>query len=386
MRIVLRRMVGHNVVLRMVVAVWVSTTSAFWIMQSKETTRPHSFVGTCSNYIPDKSPQIQRLMEWLSCQEGIKGKRRQQWNNVAIGSSEAGIRGVFSKRSFSPGDVILKIPYISSLVIDEEYDDKIGHTKLRAQEPRLGFQFWQRYFNDTETREKYQSYLDCLPLTPDNPHFDPTPDFWSQDEIQEVEIPNLVDQWLSRKREIDKIVNDAGQFDNGTAILQCCWIIQTRAFTITYKKTKKKKSSTITDATTTPRSLSSRVVLIPFFDMINHARSANARIKVIENKTNPKNSYFALVATDYIPKGSEIFICYGTGEETSLELFGKYGFLPAVDKDARVALPLLPNQTWSTTLEQDESLLLHPVGQQEPLRTILSIRIYAKQLLLQQQG
>mmetsp|Transcript_10503 Transcript_10503/g.16112 ORF Transcript_10503/g.16112 Transcript_10503/m.16112 type:complete len:349 (-) Transcript_10503:511-1557(-) len=321
-------MVAYHVVLRMVVVVvLVSATSSFLIVQREgTTTHPHSFVkkACCNHYIPDESPQIQRLMEWLSShQEGI-GYRQRQWNDVAIGSSsEAGIRGVFSKRSFLPGDVILKIPYTSSLVINEEYD-KFGQTKLlRAQEPHFGFQFWQRYMNDTEARVKYQSYFDCLPLTSDDPHFDPTPDFWSEDEIRQVELPSLVDQWLSRKRYIYKMVNDAGQSDNRTTILLCCWLVQTRAFTITYKKKKKKENST---ATTTTRSLSSRVVLIPFLDMVNHARLANARIKVVENITYPNESYYALVATDIIPKGSELFICYGTGKETSLELFGKYGF------------------------------------------------------------
>lgn len=41
--------------------------------------------------------------------------------------------------------------------------------------------------------------------------------------------------------------------------------------------------------------LSSRVVLIPFLDIVNHAASGNACIKVVENTTNPTDSYNALV-------------------------------------------------------------------------------------------
>mmetsp|Transcript_10503 Transcript_10503/g.16114 ORF Transcript_10503/g.16114 Transcript_10503/m.16114 type:complete len:104 (-) Transcript_10503:387-698(-) len=72
----------------------------------------------------------------------------------------------------------------------------------------------------------------------------------------------------------------------------------------------------------------------------------------------------------------------------SMDFFGPL----AKEEEDRVALQsllLLTNQkTWSsTTLEQDKSRLLQSVGQEEePLRTILKMRIYAKQLLLQQQG
>jgi hypothetical protein len=68
-------------------------------------------------------------------------------------------------------------------------------------------------------------------------------------------------------------------------------------------------------------------------DFLNHggtgaSSTTNAALEVVETKSYDE-SFYALVATEPIRKGQEIRICYGTGKETSLEIFVKYGFLPA---------------------------------------------------------
>lgn len=108
-------------------------------------------------------------------------------------------------------------------------------------------------------------------------------------------------------------------------------------------------------------------------------------MQVVETKEYDE-SFYALVATKPIRKGTEIKICYGTGEETSLEIFSKYGFWPEVEdpkKEKKKLQKLLENVEWSTTLEEDKAMLLETEeGAKEPMNTILSIRIYAKSLLL----
>jgi hypothetical protein len=294
---------------------------------------------------------------------------------------------------------MVAVPFISTLLVEEEFDpstSKPGEVVLRADEPDVGFRFWETFFcrdNDAEdNNEKYKAFLDCLPMTPDDPNFDATPDFWSEEDIRRLEIPGVIDKMLSRKEGIagfaDRAAASAATADEKSdgetntdvssaaalaTIQQCCWLVQSRAFT-TYKKSMSIDGSV---------GLLSRVVLIPFIDMINHAsrRLANAEMQVVETKEYDE-SFYALVATQPIAKGTEVTICYGTGEETALEIFTKYGFWPEVEdpeKEKEALQKLLGGvEEWSTTLEEDQAMLATEKGSREPMRSILSIRIYAK--------
>ena len=364
------------------------------------------------------SPQQQQvtraLLEWLD-EEEVEGLE-----DVEIGVSKPeskgnaaspGLRGVFAKRDFLPGEYMVAVPFVSTLLVEEEFDESTsnpGEVVLRADEPDVGFRFWERFFcrdNDAENKkenennnEKYKAFLDCLPMTPDDPNFDGTPDFWSEEDIRRLEIPGVIDKMLSRKEGIagfaDRVAAAAadeksdgenskdGETNTDVAssssaaalatIQQCCWLVQSRAFT-TYKKAMSIDGSV---------GLLSRVVLIPFIDMINHAsrKLANAEMQVVESKEYDE-SFYALVATQPIAKGTEVTICYGTGEETALEIFSKYGFWSEVEdpeKEKAALQKLLEGVEWSTTMEEDQAMLETEEGSREPMRSILSIRIYAK--------
>jgi len=347
------------------------------------------------------SPQqaTRALLEWLGEEEveGLEGveigfSKPESWDAK---DASPGLRGVFAKEDVRAGEYIAAVPFLTTLLVDEDFDlstSDPGTVVLRGDEPEVGFRLWEKFFclDDDDDNEKYSAFLDCLPMTLDDPNFDGTPDFWSEEDIRRLEIPSVVNKMLSRKEAIadfadglleDRVVdNDDGKDDDDTdvsssalsTIQQCCWLVQSRAFT-TYKKAMS------IDGTT---GLLSRVVLIPFIDMINHAsrKIANAEMQVVETKEYDE-SFYALVATQPIRKGTEIKICYGTGEETSLEIFSKYGFWPEVENRERekVALQkLLEGVKWSTTLEEDQAMLATEEGSREPMRTILSIRIYAK--------
>jgi hypothetical protein len=358
------------------------------------------------------SPQQQAtraLLEWLD-EEEVEGLEEVEIGvSIPDGRDDAspGLRGVFAKRDFLPGEYMVAVPFVTTLLVEEEFDPSSsdpGEVVLRADEPEVGFRFWETFFcrdnnadADAENNnEKYKAFLDCLPMTPDDPNFDGTPDFWSEDDIRRLEIPGVIDKMLSRKKGItgfadrlsenraaaaadgnDGENNDGDDTDLASSsalatIQQCCWLVQSRAFT-TYKKAMS------IDGTV---GLLSRVVLIPFIDMINHAsrKLANAEMQVVETKEYDE-SFYALVATQPIQKGTELKICYGTGEETALEIFSKYGFWPEVEdpgKEKAALQELLEEVQWSTTLEEDQAMLATEEGSREPMRSILSIRIYAK--------
>ena len=342
----------------------------------------------------EESQQATRaLMEWLD-EEEVEGL-----DSVEIGVSKPdgpspGLRGVFAKHDIMPGEYIMAVPYVTTLLVDEDFDPTSdpGEVLLRADEPEVGFKFWEGFFCNNDNKQKYKSFLDCLPMSPEDPNFDGTPDFWSEEDIRQLEIPGVVDKMLTRKEAIEGFVDRISDSiptsdgtDNGdktaalATIQQCCWLVQSRAFT-TYKKAIDLDGNV---------GLLSRVVLIPFIDMINHAsrKHANAEMQVVETKEYDE-SFYALVATKPIRKGTEIKICYGTGEETSLEIFSKYGFWPEVEdrqKEKESLQKLLENVKWSTTFEEDKAMLETEEGNpnpKEPMKTILTIRIYAKSLLL----
>ena len=127
-------------------------------------------------------------------------------------------------------------------------------------------------------------------------------------------------------------------------------------------------------------------------DFVNGAddsRPHNAELQVVETKAYDE-SFYALVTTRAIPYGGEIRIRYGTGQETSLDLFVKYGFLPQQceeisNSDKRtLLLEQLEGVSWSTSLGDDQARLQTLVGQEEPLRTILRFRIQMKMIMSQQ--
>lgn len=341
---------------------------------------------------------IRALLEWLDEEEveGLEGVEigYSKSDGEDTENSSPGLRGIFAKRDFRPGEYIMAVPYVSTLLVDEDFDPSTidpGTVVLRADKPEVGFRFWEMYFSpDSEgnDNEKYKAFLDCLPMTPDDPNFDGTPDFWSEEDIRRLEIPGVVDKMLSRKKAMagfanklsgNEVIEKGNNEDTASAlatIQQCLWLVQSRAFT-TYKKARSIDGSV---------GLLSRVVLIPFIDMINHASRifSNAEMQVVETKEYDE-SFYALVATEPIQKGTQIQICYGTGEETSLEIFSKYGFWPEVEnreREKEALQKLLEGVEWSTTLEEDQAMLETELGRREPMRTTLSVRIYAKSHVL----
>eukprot|EP00535_Pseudo-nitzschia_heimii_P011512 CAMPEP_0197193562 /NCGR_PEP_ID=MMETSP1423-20130617/27473_1 /TAXON_ID=476441 /ORGANISM="Pseudo-nitzschia heimii, Strain UNC1101" /LENGTH=452 /DNA_ID=CAMNT_0042646779 /DNA_START=39 /DNA_END=1394 /DNA_ORIENTATION=+ len=354
----------------------------------------HSVTGTYG----DSREATRVLLDWLDEEEveGLDdveiGFSKQSGNEA--GDPSPGLRGVFAKRDFRVGEYILAVPFVTTLLVDEDFDPSTsdpGTVLLRADDPEVGFRFWEKFFSlddgiENSDRKKYKAFLECMPLKPDDPNFDGTPDFWTEEDIRRLEIPSLIDKMLSRKEAIaryaeksfeinfvDKTGDDGA--DNGgmemassvhSTIQQCCWLVQSRAFT-TYKKAMSLDGSV---------GLLSRVVMIPFIDMINHAsrKFANSEMQVVETKEYDE-SFYALVATQTIRKGAEIKICYGTGEETSLEIFSKYGFWPEIEnreREKKRLQKLLKAVDWSTTLEEDQAMLESEMGRREPMKTILS--------------
>jgi hypothetical protein len=333
-------------------------------------------------YTVDTSPSTQKLLQFLDDEE-VEGLKA-----IEIGFSNNNLRGMYAKESIQQGEYICAIPFVSTILVDETFINGKDENLLSANKIENAIQFQKILETDYE---KWKPYFDCLPSTSDET-FDATPDFWSNAEIQQLEVPSFVKDMLARKEELNKA---SSSNDSDFNLQLVAWLVRSRAFTTL----KKALSLDPDEESIINEGLLQRTVLIPLLDFLNHdSTKANTELQVIETKAYDE-SFYALTATDNIDKGSELRIQYGTGKETSMELFGKYGFLPRNNKenDLEYLQTIAHNAfSWSTSLEDDKKSLVKieddekDVSEEGTIQTvqmqILSLRIYLKEILQEIDG
>lgn len=328
-------------------------------------------------YVVDASPATAILLDFLE-EEEVEGLDR-----LDVGSDDNGLRGVFAKEAIQQGEYICAIPFVSTILVDETFVETTKEDAYLQSASKIENAVHFLEISQKE-QEKWHAYFDCLPSTRNN-HFHATPDFWSREEIGELEVPLIVDDVLSRKAELEKLAQ-AGDWELNR-LQVASWLVQSRAFT-TLKKAIELDPDNAENIT--KEGLLQRTVMIPFLDFLNHASlGANTELQVVETKAY-EESFYALTAICNIEKGTELRLQYGTGKETSMELFAKYGFLPqhnTQNDDAflQTAAPV----SWSTTLEDDKEKLKQILQDETKSadatiaiqKQILSFRIYTKELL-----
>ena len=127
-------------------------------------------------------------------------------------------------------------------------------------------------------------------------------------------------------------------------------------------------------------------------DMVNHSYEGNTIISILEGRTDEESMY-CLQATQEINVGDEILITYGTGFETTIELFMKYGFFNYISSsatyDTNDCMYLDFSQLeplWTTTIEQDLEILSkmsNNTGDNNPTsnkQKAITLRLYLKKL------
>lgn len=316
---------------------------------------------TSETYIVDDSASTRSLLQFLDDEE-CEGLDR-----LEVGFSKEGLRGVFAKETIEAGEFICAIPFVSTLLIDEEFIEEENNNVLSADKLDKAIKFLQ--LQRSEKQRKFQHYYDVLP----NENFDETPDFWPKELIQQLEVNSLVQEMLSRKEELTAL---ASEYDEDENTLQlAAWLVRSRAFT-TFKKDGD--------------GVLQRTVMIPFLDFINHHckdHKANAELVVVETKAY-EESFFSLRASKRIAAKSEIRLIYGTGKETTCQTLGKYGFLPTSVDQRRIdeSSLSLEDFQFTTTLQEDETGLHELEKIKDPKKAdlrqkqILELRTYLKRL------
>jgi hypothetical protein len=318
---------------------------------------------------PDTSTSIQNLINFLD-KQGALGLS--EGAGMEVGYDEkSGIRGIFCTAAFKKAEIICQIPSDCALALsDPSSEQESGMVQASVN-------FLNFYADHPEASQTWKPYLDSLPTL--QSQFDATPDFYDDDELELCEFPTLMEKARDRQTEIGKL--SKGNDFPLDKLQFATWLVSSRCFNIALSESSQAEQQ-VDDQGRPLLSTKTRElrVLVPLLDLANHASSvkANAELHLIDPHLD--DAWFALKATRSISPGQEICISYGSGIESSVELLLNYGFVP--NDNAQVDKLMMSkwqekhgSVAWSTTLEEDESMLQQATGR---LQTILRLRANLK--------
>lgn len=320
----------------------------------------------------DTSDEINGLVTFLT-----------KWKSVGLGmdsnagtevgySTLHGRRGMYATKSFKKGDILCKIPSDCALALSDP--SRMGDLDQTPAEGGRNFLQW--YANNDKARAMWEPYLASLPT--EDVNFDPTPDFYSDEEIDALEYPLAIRLAAERRMqsadlsEKEGIPLDELQF--------ATWLIASRSFVISISIGDEGAAG----AGATAANKKALRVLLPYLDMINHSSdNANAELHLIDPEKD--EAWFAIRATRPIKAGKEISIAYGSGVESSVELLQNYGFVPEENRIDTLMLKkggeecIESLDEWSTTLEEDKKALEEGGDSLGNMANVLRLRIKLKE-------
>jgi len=266
------------------------------------------------------------------------------------------MRGVYASKSFKNNEIICQIPSDCALALS---NPDLGGVDAPTV-AHCGRNFLDMYTNHPTASKTWAPYLNSLPSL-DSAHFDATPDFFTDEEIEAMELP-----W-SKKQVEQRLVDIAelcAKDDISFEDLQfATWLVSSRALEISVGE--QEDSDVASDLGASDGNVKSIRVMLPFLDMINHSSdNANCEMHLIDPEKD--EAWFAIRTKRPIKKGKQITISYGTGVETSPALLHNYGFVPSGNRFDKLMVKTKGDDVidslegWTTSLEEDESLLKNP--------------------------
>mmetsp|Transcript_2274 Transcript_2274/g.3627 ORF Transcript_2274/g.3627 Transcript_2274/m.3627 type:complete len:402 (-) Transcript_2274:1254-2459(-) len=302
---------------------------------------------------------INFLLQWKSKGLGVDAEA-----GTEIGYDENGFRGLYAMKAFKKGDIICKIPSDCALALA---DPSVAATE-EVSEVDGAVNYLQWYAMNPQARQMWSPYIDTLPTREAN--FDPTPDFYTDEEIAQLEFPMIVKKALERKEQIAELAQKTNlPFDE---VQFATWLVSSRSFSIKItiddgdlvRETSEADADGLKGNSETYKMREQGLrVLLPYLDMINHeSDNYNSELHLIDPEKD--DAWFAIRAARPIKKNKEITISYGAaGVETSVGLLMNYGFIQDENKFDALLLKkggddcIDSVEGWSTTLEDDEQQL-----------------------------
>jgi hypothetical protein len=282
---------------------------------------------------------------------------------VEIGISAATQRrGLYATRDITKGDYVFAIPFDSALIIEEE----------ESSDAERGYKFLQlkTELQSSSTFERdWRPYFDILPTLSNN--CSPTPDFWSQKDIQKLEMPPMMEMVLERKQSIETLAREKGI--SLEELQFATWLVNSRGITLVDNQDNEEIDDEMMseylhqdEDDENDNLVATTCVMIPLLDMINHSsKDCNTYLSVLgdDGEDDDGELFYAVVARRDIKAGEELLISYGNQEDTSLELLLHYGFVPddnPYDVDFLAWSNANENEMtsyWSTGLQHDKEQL-----------------------------
>jgi hypothetical protein len=155
------------------------------------------------------SPEIAKLVQFLTSHPTIKASLE----GVEVGEEHVtGRRGLYATKSLSKGKIICKIPSDFAVALS---DPTIAHG---------GANYIERYCQDSKANAQWSPYLNTLPDTVGEAA---TPDFFSDEEIDLLEFPRIVDRARQRQQEVQTVAAERGI--DGKELQFATWLVGSRA-------------------------------------------------------------------------------------------------------------------------------------------------------------
>ena len=328
-------------------------------------------------HTPDTGEESERLVKFLSAQKA-KGLE-----NIDIGfDEETGRRGLFCTSKIKNGQKFCRIPSDCALALADP--DKNGED---APTPaHRGANLLEMYMKNEQAKQLWSPYLDTLPAE-DSSMFDQTPDFYSDEQLELLEFPRLINRANDRKKEIEDVAAEKGL--TVEELRFATWLTMSRQFKFNIQTPESEDDDIMPDTDENGNIISKGgekkaiYVMVPFIDIANHSSDQpNCKLTLIDPEKD--DAWFALEATRPIVAGKELVIAYGNGLESSVELFQNYGFVPSSNKIDEIMLKKGGDDTitsldgWTTTLEEDKIIV--EMAKDDPvLQKILQFRIRLKE-------
>lgn len=250
----------------------------------------------------DNSLETMKLVEFIN---NAGGKCNEK---AKIASVKNAMRGLVCTKDIKKGETICSLPSSIALALSDPNAEDVDVVEAAGN-------YLDWYLNNAERMEYFEPYLSSLP-TDGGDEFSPTPDYFSMEEIAELEFPKMIEKTMSRIEKISEVAKAKGVSEED--LRYYAWLTSSRSFNIRLS---------IEDEGAKAKSVR---VLVPFFDMINHSPSSNAEFDILDPELD--DSTFVIRAKRNIREGQEVTIGYGSGGFSSLDLFGEYGFVDPLDK------------------------------------------------------
>uniref|UniRef100_A0A7S2R7G0 SET domain-containing protein n=1 Tax=Eucampia antarctica TaxID=49252 RepID=A0A7S2R7G0_9STRA len=335
----------------------------------------------------DESESIQKLMNFLLSQKSTGFGSPDAGTEVGIRSiitaddddnnnNNNNGRGVYATKAFKKNEIICRIPSDCALAL---CDPAMGGDDIPTS-AHAGRNYLLFYQLDERASKLWAPYLDTLPSSMEgkNNNFEPTPDYFSDDEIEALEFPLAVEAAKTRRQQIIDLANSEDDSITLEDLQFATWLASSRSFAISISS----QNPDAPQGLATESDKKSIRVLLPYLDLINHSSNdANAELHLIDPEED--EAWFAIRATRTIRAGKEITIAYGTGVESSVGLLQNYGFVPDENKIDQMMLSRAGDGTiktideWSTTLEEDVNALKNE-NLTENMRKVIQLRCKLK--------